>query len=307
MRRRVLVVGSSNTDMIVRVSQLPRPGETRLGGHFMTAAGGKGANQAVAAARAGGQVAFIARVGKDALGAEAIKSLKRDKVDVRNVRRDPREPSGVALITVAHDGENNIAVASGANSQLSRRDIAAASSKFREARVLLTQLETPLDTVAAAIDAAHKLGAIVILNPAPAQKLPASLLKKVSILTPNETEAEMLSGVRVRSIASARNAARILRHRGAAIVIVTLGARGAFVSSKELETLVPGFAVRAVDTTAAGDVFNGALAVALAEGQVLREAVRFANAAAALSVMRFGAQPSAPRRRDIQRLLRRAL
>jgi ribokinase len=299
----ILVVGSSNTDMIVRLDRIPRPGETILGGAFVTAAGGKGANQAVGAARAGGRVTFVARVGRDALGQQAVAGFVKDGIDVAHILRDARAPSGVALIFVAEDGENAIAVAPGANGRLSPADVRRAALSFAGAAVLVMQLETPLATVQAAANLAVRLGVRVILNPAPARPLPRRLLERVTVLTPNEHEAETLTGIRVADEASAARAAAKLRGRGVGAVIVTLGPRGSFVAGAAGERLVPGFRVKAVDTTAAGDVFNGALAVALAEGKSLFEAARFANAAAALSVTKLGAQPSAPRRRDIERLL----
>jgi len=302
-RPKIIVVGSANTDMIVRVTRIPRPGETILGGEFMTAAGGKGANQAVAAARLGGRVSFIARVGRDSFGDSTVAALKRDGIDTHDVRRDRARPSGVALIFVADHGENSIAVASGANAALSARDIRVARSSFRGARVMLVQLETPLDTVRAALDEAHRAGVRVILNPAPAQALPVEVLKKIAVLTPNETEAELLTGIPVNDMRSATMAARKLRRRGVETVIITLGKRGALLATDEGEVLVKGFPVKPIDTTAAGDVFNGALAVALAEDRTLLEAARFANAAAAISVTRRGAQPSAPRRAEVNQLL----
>lgn len=305
MKPRIVVVGSSNTDMIIRLDHIPRPGETLLGGEFLTAAGGKGANQAVGAARAGGTVTFVARVGRDVFGDQAIKGFERDGIRVETVFRDAKQPSGVALIFVAKDGENSIAVASGANGALRPGDVRKARAAIRGARIVLMQLETPLETVAAAASLARREGVRVILNPAPARALPDRLLRQISILTPNESEAEMLSGIRVGSDAAAARAARKLRQRGVETVILTLGARGSFVSSPEGEGRVPGFKVKAVDTTAAGDIFNGALAVRLGERSPLLEAVRFANAAAALSVTRSGAQPSAPHRRDIDAFLRR--
>jgi ribokinase len=299
----VVVVGSSNTDMILRVAHVPRPGETILGGVFSTAPGGKGANQAVAAARAGGSVAFVARVGRDSLGDEAIAGFRREGMTLSHIVRDAAQPSGVALIFVGDDGENSIGVAGGANQRLSPRDITAARSLIKGARVLLLQLETPLETVEAAASIASKAGIDVVLNPAPAQILPDALLRKVTFLTPNETEASMLSGVVVDGVESATRAARILQKRGARNVIVTLGANGALVATGEDARWIPGFPVRAVDTTAAGDVFNGALAVRLAEGCPIDEAVRFAHAAAAISVTRPGAQPSIPTRREINKKL----
>jgi len=302
----IAVIGSSNTDMIIRVPRIPRAGETLLGGEFFTAAGGKGANQAVGAARAGATVSFIARVGKDPLGDQAIAGLIRDGIDVSCVFRDASAASGAALIFVAKGGENSIAVAGGANAKLSPADVKKAGSVIRSAAILVAQLETPLQTVLAAAAVAAKAGVRVILNPAPARALPTSLLKLISILTPNETEAQLLTGIAVTDETGAAKACAKLRARGVATVIVTLGSRGAFVADGNGRQLVPGFKVKAVDTTAAGDIFNGALAVALAEGRALADGVRFANAAAALSVTKLGAQPSAPKRAQIDEFLKRA-
>jgi len=302
--RSIVVVGSSNTDMIIRVPRIPRAGETLLGGEFLTAAGGKGANQAVGAARAGGKVAFIARVGRDAFGDQAIVGLLRDGIDVSRVFRDKLTPSGVALIFVAQDGENSIAVAGGANAKLSPSDVKKAAGVIRSAGLLVAQLETPLATVTAAVELAVKAGVPVILNPAPARPLPNSLLERISILTPNETEAELLTGIKVTDAAAAAKACSKLRSRGVGIVILTLGERGAFLADANGRRLVPGFKVKTVDSTAAGDIFNGALSVALAEGKAVFDAVGFANAAAALSVTRLGAQPSAPSRADIEKFIR---
>ena len=301
--RTIVVVGSSNTDMIVRLPRIPRPGETLLGGQFLTAAGGKGANQAVGAARAGGKVTFIARVGKDVFGDEAIAGFQRGGIDVSRVSRDPHAPSGVALIFVAEGGENSIAVAGGANAKLRPADIKQAAKVIRSADLLVAQLETPLATIQAAAKIAAKAGVRVILNPAPARPLPNALLRLVSILTPNETEAEALTGIKVTNERGAARACAALRARGVRTVILTLGSRGAWLADAEGERLVPGFKVKAIDTTAAGDIFNGALAVALAEDKTLPDAVRFANAAAALSVTRLGAQPSAPLRAEIDKFL----
>jgi ribokinase len=302
-KRPIIVVGSANTDMILKMDRLPKPGETVLGGEFAMAAGGKGANQAVGAARAGGRVVFVARVGADLFGARAIEGLVRDRIVVDYVFRDKARPTGVALIFVARDGENSIAVASGANAALSPADLRKAGPAFDGAGFLLTQLETPLETVQAAAELAARKHVRVILNPAPARPLPGALLAKVSILTPNETEAEILTGIRVSGERGAKAAAAALKKMGVETVVITLGPRGAFVSGPGFEGVVPGFKVRAVDTTAAGDVFNGALAVGLSEGRALKDAVRFANAAAALSVTRLGAQPSAPKRNEIIGLL----
>ena len=301
---RVLVVGSSNTDMIIRVPRIPRPGETILGGTFAMAAGGKGANQAVAAARAGGRVSFVARVGDDVFGERALDGFLADGLETRFVLRTPGSSSGVALIAVDERGENSICVASGANAALAVEDIVRAEEAFAAADIVLVQLESPLDAVKAAVRLAGEKGVPVLLNPAPARPLEEDLLRRVAILTPNEHEAAVLAGFQVESESDARRAAVRLRSRGPNIVIVTLGARGVFVSSPDLEGLFAGFAVEPVDTTAAGDVFNGALAVALAEKRPLPDAVRLAQAAAAISVTRIGAQPSAPTRAEIDAFLK---
>lgn len=300
----IIVVGSSNTDMIVKLDRIPLPGETILGGAFVTAAGGKGANQAVAAARAGGKVTFIACVGRDMFGDQAVAGLRRDGINVKHLVRDASAPSGVALIFVAANGENSIAVAGGANGRLSPAAVRKAKRVFAGASTVIMQLETPLATVQATAELAAGAGVRVILNPAPARPLPDKLLKLVSILTPNETEAEWLTGVKVGNTRAAAQAAEKLLSKGVGTVVLTLGARGAFVAGKDIRQLVPGFKMKPVDTTAAGDTFNGALAVALGEGRGLPDAVRFANAAAAISVTRMGAQPSAPTRKEIDRFLR---
>jgi ribokinase len=304
MVSRIVVIGSSNTDMIIRLDRIPRPGETLLGGEFITAAGGKGANQAVAAARAGGEVTLVARVGQDMFGDQAIAGFARDGINVDYVLRDPEAPSGVALIFVAKNGENSIAVAGGANGHLSPADVRKAKLALKGSSAVVMQLETPLTTVRTAAELAARAGVPVILNPAPAQTLPDRLLRLVSFITPNETEAELLTGIRVTDESSAAKAADRLLKRGVQRVILTLGGRGAFVATAAMKQRVPGFNVTAVDTTAAGDIFNGALAVALGEGRQLLDAVRFANAAAAISVTRIGAQPSAPTRKEIERMLK---
>ncbi|HOX55846.1 MAG TPA: ribokinase [Candidatus Paceibacterota bacterium] len=302
-KKSILVVGSSNTDMIIKVQRIPKPGETILGGEFASAAGGKGANQAVSAARAGGAVTFIASVGRDMFGDKAVAGFVADGINVDYIVRDRACPSGVALIFVARNGENSIAVASGSNAKLLPAHLNKARSAFRQAGVVVLQLETPLKTVEAAARLAAGTGARVILNPAPARPLPNDLLRRVYLLTPNETEAELLTGLPVNNDAAAAKAADALLARGVENVIITLGARGAFVAGRQGRGLVRGFKVKPVDTTGAGDVFNGTLAVGLAEGKSLLAAARFASAAAALSVTRLGAQTSAPTRREIDRLL----
>jgi ribokinase len=301
--KNVLVVGGSNTDMVIRVPRIPKPGETVLGGAFAMTPGGKGANQAVAAARAGANVSLVARVGEDVFGERALANFAADGIDARFVFRTIGAPSGIALINVDGRGENSISVASGANALLSAADIERAGDAFGSADVVLVQLESPLDAVEAAVRKAGEKGVPVILNPAPARPLDDDLLRLIDVLTPNEHEAELLAGVPVRDERGARAAAARLRARGPAAVVVTLGERGAYASSREFDGLVPAFKVVPVDTTAAGDVFNGALAVALAEQQPLKEALGFASAAAAISVTRPGAQPSAPARREIEALL----
>jgi ribokinase len=304
--RRIVIVGSSGTDMIIKLDRIPRPGETLLGGEFHVTGGGKGANQAVSAARAGGNVAFVARVGQDEFGEQAIAAFVKERINVDHVYRDRKVSTGVALIFVDQQGENSIGVAPGANARLSPADVKKSRKIFTGASVMVVQLEIPLDTVQTAALLAAQSGARVILNPAPARPLPDELLRHVSILTPNETEAELLTGIRVDNDSTAAKAAAVLRARGVQTVILTLGARGALLASDESTQIVAGFKVKAIDTTGAGDVFNGALAVALAEEKALKDAVRFANAAAAISVTRLGAQPSAPVRRAIEKLLKSA-
>jgi len=302
---KIVVVGSSNTDMIVKTAKMPKPGETVIGGTFSMAAGGKGANQAVAAARAGGKVSFVARVGSDLFGSQAIKGFKADRINVKYVVRDKKAASGVALIFVDAEGENSIAVASGANAELSAADVRKAKSAIAMSDVLLMQLETTLATVEAAAEIAGRNHIPVILNPAPAQLLPDALLKKISVLTPNEHEAELLAGIAVHSEEDAAQAADVLMAKGVDTILITMGAKGTYVHAEEFRGLIQGYTVKAVDTTAAGDVFNGAFAVAFAEKRPLRDAVRFANAAAALSVTKIGAQPSAPNRGEIEAFQRK--
>jgi ribokinase len=300
---RLVVIGSSNTDMIVQLPRIPRPGETILGGAFQTAPGGKGANQAVAAARAGGDVALLACIGDDALGREALAGFVSDGIDCEHVVVDPVAPSGVAQIFVAEDGENSIGVASGANACLAPAHIEQAASTIESAHSILLQLETPLETVMRAAEIGAAAGCRVILNPAPAQDLPAELYPLLSIISPNETEAELLTGIAVTDESSAGAAAAHLHDRGVGTVLITLGATGVFASTGTSGKIVPAYVVNVVDTTAAGDVFNGNLAAALCRDLPLEDAVVYAQAAAALSVQCLGAQPSAPTRDSIDRFL----
>lgn len=300
MMKKIVVVGSSNTDLIIKVSEIPRPGETLLGGDFMTFPGGKGANQAVAAARAGGDVVFIASVGDDPYGIEAIRGYKLDNINTENIKISKGVPSGVAMITISGRGENAIAVASGANALLYPADMEEAEEAFHEADYMLIQLEIPLDTVRKAVELCSELNTRVILNPAPAAKLPDEILRRVSIITPNETEAESLTGITVTDELTAVEAAEVLHSRGVETVIITMGSKGAFLSDRSsgITKMVKGFSVDAVDTTAAGDVFNGQLAVSLTEGVDLEKAIVDAHAAAAISVQKLGAQSSIPRREE---------
>lgn len=296
---KIVVVGSSNTDMIIQLDKIPVPGETVLGGEFSIAAGGKGANQAVAAARAGGNITFIACVGDDMFGNQAVEGFIGDGINVEYIKRVENAASGVALIFVEKGGENSIAVASGANANLHPEDITDLKQVITQAQILVMQLEIPIDTVTRAAQLAHEAGVKVILNPAPAQPLDDELLKMISIITPNEIEAELLTNIKVEDEISAGNAADVLLGKGIGSVLITLGARGVLLATGEKRELIPGFEVDVVDTTAAGDVFNGVLAVGLAENKPFDEAIRFANAAAALSVTKLGAQPSAHSREEI--------
>ncbi len=292
----LVVVGSSNTDMVIKTARLPKPGETVTGGQFYMAAGGKGANQAVAAARLGAHVSFVARVGTDIFGSQAIENYDDEGIDTELIVRDPDHPTGVALILVDERGENLIAVASGANHAMTTADVDRAATRIREADALLLQLEIPLEVVGYAAQVAAQAGVPVILDPAPAPETPLQpdLLQDVTYLTPNESEAERLTGIPVLDEPSARQAAEKLLAAGAKNVIITLGARGALVATAQQIQHVPGFTVEAKDCTAAGDAFNAGLAVAIAQGRPLLEAVRYGHMVAALSVTRLGAQPSLP-------------
>ncbi|WP_420454356.1 ribokinase [Rubrivirga sp.] len=292
-RGRVLVVGSANMDLVVVCERFPAPGETVLTDELTAFSGGKGANQAVACARLGGDVRFLGRVGDDAFGGQLLDDLDAAGVDVGAVQADDGS-SGVALITVDGRGENQIIVASGANGRLAPDDVEAARSLFEAADVVLLQLEVPVETVERAAALATEVGARVVLNPAPARPLSDALLASVDVLTPNESEAAALSGVAVTDRASAGQAARALVARGARHVVVTLGADGALSVSAERERHVPAPAVRAVDTTGAGDAFNGALAFALARGQSVDDALLLANAVGAAAVTQRGAQAAMP-------------
>lgn len=297
----IYVIGSSNTDMVVKAARLPAAGETLLGGDFLMVPGGKGANQAVAAARLGGQVVFVGNVGSDVFGERAIAGLRQEEINCDFVSRDEDLPSGIALIIVDEHGENQIVVASGANNSLSAANADPALSGAPESAIVLIQLETPLPTVAHVVRHAAENGLRVILDPAPAPAdgLAPEIVKDVYLITPNETEAEALTGVNVVNESSAREAATALLASGAHNVIVTMGGNGALLANSAGYEYFATSNVEAVDTTAAGDCFNGALAAQLARGQSLETSIEFACRAAALSVTRSGAQTSLPYAREI--------
>ncbi|MBQ6135929.1 MAG: ribokinase [Kiritimatiellae bacterium] len=296
---RIVVLGSTNTDMVITADHLPVPGETICDGSFKMHPGGKGANQAVAVARLSaepGACEFIAKVGDDVFGRETGERLRRDGI-AANLIVDPVNASGTALILVDSKGQNVISVALGANGALSEDDISPYMDDIRAAKVLLMQLETPVPTVAAAAACAYAAGTTVVLNPAPAAKLPRELLANVDWITPNETEAEILTGIKVTDGASARQAADALRALGVGHVVITMGSKGCY--SADTDEVYPCRPVKAVDCVAAGDTFNGGFVVALAEGKSVAEAIEFGQKAAAISVTRVGAQPSVPYRGEI--------
>lgn len=305
--KNIVVIGSSNTDMVVKTSHLPVGGETVLGGDFFMNAGGKGANQAVAAARYGNRVVFVAKTGDDLFGKQVLKSLKEDNIVTDYVFVDADHPSGVALITIDKDAENCIVVASGANMYLSPADIDIASEEIRKANVLLMQLESPIETVAYAAKMAAEAGVPVILNPAPApaESLSEELLKNLYLITPNRSEASRISGIEVKDMESAYRAAKAILNMGPKNVIITLGSEGSLLDDGSMPMRVEALKVEAVDTTAAGDTYNGVLASVIAEGRSLIEAIREANVAAAISVTRMGAQPAAPTRTEIAEMKKR--
>ena len=296
---KIIVVGSSNTDMVIQSQRIPRPGETILGGTFFMNPGGKGANQAVAATRLGGDVHFICKVGQDVFGDLARSQFLQEGMNTDFVQQEPNLASGIALINVDAHGENSITVASGANAALSSTDIDQADSLFELGDVLLIQLETPLETVWHAIKKAYNKGLKVILNPAPAAEIPEEVYPYIYALTPNETETELLTGIHVDSLAKAHEAAQILLQKGLHHVIITMGSQGAYYQSANTKLFIPTKTVQAVDSTAAGDCFNGALAVALSQEKDWETAIQFACEAATISVTKMGAQASMPYLNDL--------
>ncbi len=299
MSNKIIVVGSMNMDMVVKTSHIPQPGETVLGGSFLMNPGGKGANQAVAVARLGGDVTFVGKIGDDIFGKQSSQLFDEEGVDTNGILADDDSPSGIALITVDERGENSIVVAPGANAHLEPIDVEEVLGKYPDSKILLVQLEIPMRTVEHAARIARHRGMQVILNPAPANDLVPSMFHLIDIITPNVNEAEMLSGVRITDTPSARQAAESIHAQGVKHVIVTLGKQGAALLEDGVFYHIPAPSVETVDTTAAGDVFNGALAVAVGEGKVLTDAVSFACRAASIAVTRMGAQSSIPFRNEV--------
>lgn len=296
---KIIVIGSSNTDMIVKAKQLPVPGETILGENFLINPGGKGANQAIAAKRLGGDVTFITKVGNDLFGMQAYEIYRSEYINTGYVFKDLDNPSGVALISVDSMGENCIIVAGGSNMRLSPEDIDKAEQAIKECDLVLIQLEIPLETVEYAVDLAHRHGKKIILNPAPATSLSNDLLKKLYAILPNKIEAQMLSGIQVTDEKSAYEASYAISKKGIDNVVITLGKAGAFVKEDDNYRMIPVKEVETIDTTGAGDVFCGAISVYLSEGYSLMDSVAFANMAASISVTRIGAQSAIPFRREV--------
>ena len=302
MSEKIVVIGSCNTDMVINTDRLPLPGETVIGGSFFMNAGGKGANQAVAAVRLGGSVSFMAKVGNDHFGTRSIEQYKAEGIDTEHILIDSEHPSGVALIVVDANGENSIAVASGANAMLVPEDIDRAVGMIERGDIVLMQLETPVDTVEYVARIARERGKRVVLNPAPALHLPDSLMRNLYMIIANETETELISGVKITDMESICRAADVMSERGVQNVVITLGSKGAFVKENGAYHKVPAIKVKAVDATAAGDTFCAAVCVALAEKKGNLEAVEFANKCASVTVTRMGAQSSLPYRSEVDKL-----
>lgn len=301
-KKKIIVIGSCNTDMVIKSDRLPIPGETVIGGTFLMNAGGKGANQAVAAARQGGKVTFISKTGNDVFGKQSVELYNSEGINTDYIFSDAKNPSGVALIMVDAHGENCIAVASGANGNLTPADIEKAKGEIETADFVLMQLEIPFETVEYAAEVAFKKGIPVILNPAPARTLSDKLLKCLYLVTPNETEAEILSGIKVFDWESAKLAANIISAKGVENVVITMGAMGAFIKENDQYFIVEASKVKAVDTTAAGDSFSGTFCVGLSEGKSILEAVKIASKVSAITVTRMGAQSSIPYRNGMSLL-----
>lgn len=299
MSNKIIVVGSSNTDMVLKTERFPMPGETILGGDFYIFQGGKGANQAVAASRAGGDVSFVCKLGADVFGDKAVAHYSNENIDVSGIVQDANTPTGVAVITVNGEGENSIIVASGANALLSVEDVSKALVYKEDANWLITQLETPIEVIQYLVNFAKEKNKKLVLNPAPASSLSDAIYESLYLITPNETETELLTGIKVNNEITAEQACDFFKAKGVQNVIITLGSKGAYVSSETFTGIIETKKVIAVDSTAAGDVFNGALIVALSEGKNWKSSVEFACKAAAISVTKMGAQTSAPNRDEI--------
>lgn len=299
----LIVLGSVNADHVLQVPSFPRPGETLHGHNYQVIPGGKGANQAVAAARLGADIGFIACVGDDSFGQNIRQAFAQDGMDISAVHMIDNTPTGIAMIQVSESGENSICIAAAANDGLTSEIVEQHGEKIEQAKYLLMQLETPLAGIELAASIAKAQGTQVVLNPAPARSLPGALLAMVDIITPNETEAELLTGVAVTDAGSAAKAAQVLHDKGIATVMITLGSKGVYLSEQGTGKIIPGFKVQATDTTAAGDTFNGALVTALLEGQTMDNAIVFAHGAAAISVTRFGAQTSIPSRDEVEQFI----
>lgn len=306
MKPVVVVVGSSNMDLVARTPRIPVTGETLTGTDFFMVPGGKGANQAVAAAKLGTEVIFVARLGKDVFGAKSLDNFKSVHINTKHILQLDGVPSGIALIAIDENGRNSIIVVPGANGRLSPADVEKAQKDIAHAGAVVAQLEVPLNTIECAAELAEQNGVPFILDPAPARPLPPELLKRVDILKPNEIEAETLTGIKVADIDSAKKAAEALLAKGVKQVIITLGEKGFLLAAGGSMEFVEGYQVKAVDSTAAGDAFTGALAFGIAGGQSLLEAARYANAVAAISVTRLGAQPSMPTKKEVDDFLNKS-
>lgn len=297
---KLVVLGSVNADHVLQVPSFPRPGETLHGRNYQVIPGGKGANQAVAAARLNADIGFIACVGDDSFGINIRESFRLDGINIKGIKMQPNCPTGIAMIQVSDSGENSICLSAEANDYLTADAIEDDLATIANAQYLLMQLETPLAGIERAAQVAKENHTQVILNPAPARELPDALLQNVDLITPNETEAEVLTGITVQCDTSAQQAADALHQKGIATVMITLGAKGVWLSQHGVGQLIEGFKVQATDTTAAGDTFNGAFVTGLLEEMSIESAIKFAHAAAAISVTRFGAQTSIPHREEVE-------
>lgn len=297
--KKIIVIGSSNVDMVVRTSHLPAPGETILGGEFFMNQGGKGANQAVAIKRLGGNLIFMAKLGNDVLGRQSVGYFKKEGIDTRYIALDEDSASGVALISVDDHAENSIVVASGANMLLNEQDVDKMLEEMCEGDILLMQLEIPLQTVEYAARKAFGKGVKVVLNPAPARSLPKELFRHLYMVTPNRIEAEMLTGIKIANDADVDKVAEEICAMGVKNVIITLGSKGCLIREEGVSYRIDAFKVEPVDTTAAGDTFNGALCVGLSEGMDLKQAAVMASKASSIAVTRMGAQSSIPYREEL--------